>query len=114
MWIVGYAMAGSATGYGGPLTLMVGTDPAGSIVGVKVIDNRETPNFFQQLANHGYYDQFAGKDYTSQFNLGSDIDGVSGATLSSEAVAQSIRAAVTGHRGERHRRGDHSAAGGKR
>ncbi len=92
--IVGYAMSGSATGYGGPLTLMVGTDPAGSIIGVKVINNRETPNFFHQLEIHNYYDQFSGDDYTSQFNLGSDIDGVSGATLSSEAVAQSIRAAV--------------------
>ncbi len=92
--IIGYAMSGSDTGYGGPLTLMVGTDPAGSIIGVKVINNRETPNFFHQLEIHNYYNQFTGDDYTSQFNLSSDIDGVSGATLSSEAVAQSIRAAV--------------------
>lgn len=94
--VVGYAMAGSATGYGGPLTLLVGTDPGGSIVGVQVVDNRETPNFFHQLEVHDYYGQFTGKDYTGAFNLGSDIDGISGATLSSEAVAQSIRAAVRG------------------
>ena len=94
--VVGYAMLGSATGYGGPLTLLVGTDPNGSIVGVQVVANRETPNFFHQLEIHNYYDQFQGKDYSSTFNLGSDIDGVSGATLSSEAVAQSIRTAVRG------------------
>ncbi|MBX3085486.1 MAG: 4Fe-4S binding protein [Anaerolineae bacterium] len=92
--IVGYAMAGSATGYGGPLTLLVGTDIAGSIVGVHIVDNRETPNFFRQLETRQFYDQFAGKNYTNQFNFGSDIDGVSGATLSAEAVAQSIRTAV--------------------
>ena len=94
--VVGYAMLGSASGYGGPLTLMVGTDPNGSIVGVKVVSSRETPNFFRQLDLHNYYDEFTGKDYSSQFTLGSDIDGVSGATLSSEGVAQSIRDAVRG------------------
>lgn len=94
--VIGYAMLGSATGYGGPLTLMVGTDPNGGIVGVKVVTNRETPNFFHQLDIHDFYDQFTGKNYSGQFSVGSDIDGVSGATLSSEAVAQSIRAAVRG------------------
>jgi len=92
--IVGYAMAGSATGYGGPLTLMVGTDTAGSIIGVKVVDNRETPNFFNQLERNGFYGQFDGSDYADSLVVGSDIDGVSGATLSSEGVAQSIRNAV--------------------
>ena len=92
--VVGYAMSGSATGYGGPLTIMVGTDTDGNIVGVTVVDNRETPNFFRQLGNRKFYDQFAGESYTGQFSLGHDIDGVSGATMSSEAVAQGIRAAV--------------------
>jgi hypothetical protein len=94
--IVGYAMTGTATGYGGPLALMVGTDPSGSIVGVQIIDHRETPNFFNQLNRAGYYDQFNGETYDNLMVVGSDIDGVSGATLSSEAVAQSIRSAVRG------------------
>ena len=92
--IIGYAMAGSATGYGGPLTLMVGTDVAGTITGVEVVDHRETPNFFSQLNRADYFDQFTGEDYANLMIVGSDIDGVSGATLSSEAVAQSIRSAV--------------------
>ena len=92
--IIGYAMAGSAAGYGGPLSVMVGTDPAGNVVGVAVIENRETPNFFRQLDRNRYFDQFMGTSYADALTLGDDIDAVSGATLSSEGVAQSIRQAV--------------------
>ncbi|MFW5696733.1 MAG: FMN-binding protein [Phototrophicaceae bacterium] len=92
--VIGYAMAASATGYGGPLAMMVGTDPTGTIIGVSVIEHRETPNFFRQLERQGFYEQFAGADYTQRLLVGDDLDGVSGATLSAEAVAQSIRQAT--------------------
>ncbi len=92
--IVGYAMAASATGYGGPLTMLVGTDPEGVILGVQVIEMRETPNFFRLLYREGFMEQFAGADYAASLLPGEDLDGVSGATLSVEAVAQSIRQAT--------------------
>lgn len=92
--VSGYAMAGSAIGYGGPVLLLVGTDPAGVVTGVRVVAHQETPNFFRQLETRGFYAQFDGLDYTSPLRIGSDLDGVSGATLSAEAVAQSIRSAV--------------------
>lgn len=94
--IAGYAMAGTAAGYAGPVALLVGTDAVGSIIGTRVISHRETPNFFHQLQVRGYYEQFEGGDYTRAFLIGEDVDGVSGATLSSEAVAQGIRQAVRG------------------
>ena len=87
-------MAGSAAGYGGPLNVLVGTDPDGNVVGVQVIENRETPNFFRLLDRNHYLAQFMGTSYADALTLGDDIDGVSGATLSSEGVAQSIRQAV--------------------
>jgi NosR/NirI family transcriptional regulator, nitrous oxide reductase regulator len=92
--VVGYAMAGTAAGYGGPLSMMVGTDPEGNIISVSVIEHRETPNFFRQLFNRTYIGQFDGKNYAASFTIGDDLDGVSGATLSAEAVAMSIRQAV--------------------
>lgn len=94
--IAGYAMAGNAPGYAGPVALLVGTDADGAVTGTRVISHRETPNFFRQLQIRGYYEQFAGSDYTRAFLIGEDIDGVSGATLSSEAVVQGIRQAVRG------------------
>jgi hypothetical protein len=94
--VIGYAMAGHATGYGGPLALLVGTDTTGSITGVTIISHRETPNFFRQLETRDYYAQFEGLSFADQILIGQDIDGVSGATLSAEAVAESIRQAVRG------------------
>jgi NosR/NirI family transcriptional regulator, nitrous oxide reductase regulator len=94
--VVGYALAAQATGYGGPLAMMVGTDPDGTITGITVIEHRETPNFFRQLERQGFYDQFLDADYTRRFYVGEDLDGVSGATLSAEAVASSIRQATRG------------------
>jgi NosR/NirI family nitrous oxide reductase transcriptional regulator len=94
--VIGYAMAGSASGYGGPVTMLVGTDPDGNIVGVKVIEHRETPNFFRQLYNARFLEAFTGASYADPLVLGLDLDGVSGATLSAEAVAISIRQAVRG------------------
>lgn len=92
--VIGYAMGASATGYGGPLMMLVSTDPDGNILEVSVVEHGETPNFFRQLERQGFYNQFTGKNYSDALYLGEDIDGVSGATLSSEAVADSIRQAV--------------------
>ncbi len=92
--IAGYAMVGTATGYGGPIAMLVGTDPNGSILAVTVIQHAETPNFFRQLERARFYEQFVSTSYGDALTLGDDIDGVSGATLSSEAVAQGIRQAV--------------------
>jgi len=94
--VVGYAMVGIASGYGGPVALLVGTDPAGNILAVSVVQNAETPNFFRQLERSDYYSQFVGAPYDAALTLGDDLNGVSGATLSAEAVAQSIRQAVRG------------------
>ncbi|MBL8117100.1 MAG: FMN-binding protein [Anaerolineae bacterium] len=94
--VVGYAMVGVASGYGGPVAMLVGTDPEGSIIAVSVIQHAETPNFFRQLERSDYYSQFVGVRYDAALTLGDDIDGVSGATLSADAVAQSIRQAVHG------------------
>ncbi|MBK8027220.1 MAG: FMN-binding protein [Chloroflexi bacterium] len=94
--VIGYAMVGTAGGYGGPVAMLVGTDPAGVVVAVEVIEHAETPNFFRQLERADYYEQFIGADYQGEYAIGSDVDGVSGATLSADAVAQGIRQAVRG------------------
>ena len=91
---VGYAMAGQSVGYGGPVVLLVGTNTQGTIVGVRIVSHQETPNFFRLLERQNFTNQFVGKGYEQNMTLGDDLDGVSGATLSAEAVAQSIRLAI--------------------
>lgn len=92
--LVGYAGKGEAPGYGGPITLVVGLDVAGNVTQVRVVNERETPSFFRLLDREGYYDQFQGQPYDANFQLGQGVDGVSGATFSSEGVAAATRQAI--------------------
>jgi NosR/NirI family nitrous oxide reductase transcriptional regulator len=92
--LIGYAGVGGATGYGGPINVLVGVDPAGNVIGVKIVEHRETPGFFRRLPESHFFEQFLGKGYTSSLRLDDDIDAVSGATVSSEAVARAVREQV--------------------
>ena len=92
--IVGYAAVGSAPGYGGPIDVLVGVNPQGDIIGVKVVTQRETPGFFRRLDQENFLDQYQGVQVNQPLQLGKDIDAVSGATLSSSGVAAGIRQAV--------------------
>lgn len=89
--LVGYAGTGQATGYAGPIKVLVGVNTAGEIIGVEIVESRETPGFFRRLPEAGFFQQFLGKDYRDDLRLARDLDAASGATISSEAVARAIR-----------------------
>jgi NosR/NirI family nitrous oxide reductase transcriptional regulator len=92
--IVGYAQVGTAAGYGGPVDVLVGIDPDGVVTGAQIIKHHETPGFFRLLGRENFLTQFIGKGYQDTLSSGDAIDAVSGATISSEAVAMGIRQAV--------------------
>jgi hypothetical protein len=92
--IVGYAAVGEGNGYGGPLHVIVGVDPTGNIIGMQIIENHETPGFFRLVGSSGFMDQFQDKTIRDPMQLENDIDGISGATLTAEAIATSIRQGV--------------------
>lgn len=92
--LIGYAQVGSATGYGGPIDILVGIDPGGMVIGAQVVKHRETPGFFRLLGRENFLDQFIGNSYQETLADGDAIDAVSGATISSDAVAMGIRQAV--------------------
>lgn len=89
--VLGYAAAADATGYGGPIYLLVGIDPNGEIAGIQVIEQRETPGFYALLSDRKFIQGFLGKTTDQPFMLGQDVDSISGATLSAGAVAEAIR-----------------------
>ncbi len=92
--VMGYAAVGEANGYGGPIKVIVGVDPEGSILGMQVIENHETPGFFRLVDSSGFIDQFIDRPIREPFQIGSDINGISGATVTSEGIAASIRQSV--------------------
>jgi len=93
--VLGYAATGQGQGYAGPIEMLVGVDVNGEITGVKIIVQRETPGFFRLIVENEFVAQFVGLQYRDPLRLNSDLDAVSGATVSAEGIATSIRQAVT-------------------
>jgi len=92
--VVGYAAVGEAPGYAGPIEILVGIDPDGKVIGAKLIQERESPGFFRLIEDADLIGQITGKPMSSNFRLGEDLDGVSGATLSAEGITSATREAI--------------------
>ena len=78
------------TGYSGPINMMVGLDLAGSLRGVTVIDHQE-PYGARSIEQPIFQRQFIGKHVRQMFHVGTDIDTVSGATITVRAATDAIR-----------------------
>jgi len=89
--LVGYLAIGEAQGYGGPLSIAVLADTAGTITKTELINNYESASFLAKLGNKKYYDQYTGKEVNNRFVIKEDLDAVSGATVSSVAIAEAAR-----------------------
>jgi hypothetical protein len=91
--VVGYVALGRANGYGGPLLLAVGADPRGRTEHVVIFDQNESVPFFRRVLDRNITGALAGRDCTDPAALGTDIDAVSGATISTNAILKATRAA---------------------
>ena len=92
--LMGWAATGSANGYGGPMVLLVGLDTLGVVVGIKVVEQRETPIFWRMVRAENYFDFVAGTGFREVSYDYADAVAITGATLSSDAIVASVRAAV--------------------
>jgi RnfABCDGE-type electron transport complex G subunit len=82
-------------GYDGTITYNLALDDLGSIIGVRVVSHTETPGIGDIITTDGFQEQFIGKNYEDPIVAGDDVDAVTGATVSSSAMINSIRR-VTG------------------
>lgn len=73
----------------GPLTVGVCFDPVGLVTGVTILSSEEERG--KKVAEKSWLKQFTGKKVSDAFQVGQDVDGVSGATWSSKAVSEAIR-----------------------
>jgi Na+-translocating ferredoxin:NAD+ oxidoreductase RnfG subunit len=92
---VGYVAIRSAHGYAGPVTVAVGLDKNGTIFNALIVRQTESAAFFRLVVDSGYPAKFKGKDCTDQFAIGDDVDAVTGATVSLEAVSKAARMACS-------------------
>lgn len=89
--LLGYAKAAQADGYAGPVTVLAAIDPQGKIIGVEVVNHKETPAFFRRVLDEGFMQKLVGRTYTDPLTLGNGVDAVSGATFTSRAIIDSLR-----------------------
>lgn len=89
--LIGYVAIGEAVGYGGPMELAVAVDLNGTVAGVEIIEDKETPSFLRRVLDSKLIESLFGKSYNDAFRLGDDVDGVTGATYTARAIAESVR-----------------------
>ena len=98
----GYALKIDASGSQGVITMMVGLDADGAVTGVSVVKHSETAGIGTKVVenepnNKGVpvLDQFIGKSAADgALNVGSNVDAITGATVSSKGVTAGVNAAL--------------------
>lgn len=85
---LGYGVIADASGYGGKLVVLSVIDETGKIKGAALIENAETPLYLNKVLESGLIGKITGKDIARGFE---DIDGVSGATITTKAIVAAIQ-----------------------
>ncbi len=98
--IVGYAFVAKGVGYSSIIETMVGVDTTGTVMGIKIMQQVETPGLGTKIeevrygeSSSWFQDQFLNRisDGLVVDKDGGDIISVTGATISCRAVANSIK-----------------------
>jgi electron transport complex protein RnfG len=95
--VIAVAYDSSATGYAGPIDVMVGVGAEGILTGISIMTHTETPGLGAKIVEPEFTDQFEGLGLSEDLKVqkdGGTIDSVSGATLSSRGVATAITEAL--------------------
>ena len=92
-------MKSSTVGFGGPLTLMVGVLPDGSVYNTSVLSHSETPGLGAKCTTDEHFiSQFRGFDPAAKTLAvkkdGGDLDAITASTITSRAYALAVSNAV--------------------
>lgn len=89
----GYVLETKTAGYAGDIYLLVGVDNSGKVTGLTVRDMEETLGLgAQALLDKDFLIQFLGTQGDAQ--IGEGVDALTGATVTSKAIARGVNAAV--------------------
>lgn len=98
---IGYAFYAEGRGYVGKMVILVGLKDKETIEGIIVVSHYESWGYWDRLVESNFFDQFIGlkiedcalkKKYYGI--VGGQVDGVTGATVSSRAVVDIVREAA--------------------
>ena len=89
---VGYVIVAQSKGYGGQVPIAVAFDADGTVTNITAMSNSETPGLGSRIADESYIGQYVG--LSAEPIEASDIDLISGATISSKAALAAFNVAV--------------------
>lgn len=101
--ITALAFRTTAQGYGGAISLVMGVDPAGKLLGVRIISHRETPGLGDKIetAKSSWVMRFTGRSLTDPDPAhwavekdGGVFDQFTGATITPRAVVKAVKAGL--------------------
>ncbi|TRZ50199.1 MAG: RnfABCDGE type electron transport complex subunit G [Dehalococcoidia bacterium] len=99
--LIGYALFVSGTGYSGDIKMLLGIDKTGKILGVEILAQSETPGLGARCvevkrgqSQPWFLAQFKGKN-ASSLKL-KDIQTITGSTITSKAVLESLKNSTEG------------------
>uniref|UniRef100_A0A832DEG9 FMN-binding protein n=1 Tax=Ignavibacterium album TaxID=591197 RepID=A0A832DEG9_9BACT len=87
--IIGYGLLDNVYGKSLPITFLVMFDSTGNILCSEIIKYREP--YGGAVQSKEWNDQFKGKNMDSDFVVGKDVSGISGATISVNSVTKGIK-----------------------
>jgi electron transport complex protein RnfD len=95
----------SPEGYGGDIEVMVGLLPNGMINGIEILSHLETPGLGAKIREAKFKDRFENRNLSNTAwavkKDGGDIDGITGATISSRAVIKGVKEGLEFYRDHR-------------
>lgn len=84
----------AAKGYAGNIDLLVGINNQGKVTGVKILKINETPGLGQNATEIKFLEQFIGKTRDDKLKAKEDIQAITGATITSQAVSDGVKKAL--------------------
>ncbi len=90
---IGYAFLATGAGYSGEISILVGLENSEAVKGIIILSNQETPGIGSRITESDFTDKFIGLniDDIALRQEGGQIDGLTGATISSKAVVDAVR-----------------------
>ena len=100
--LAGHVAKAAAQGYADKIELLLGLDAGGNkITGLFILDQKETPGLGNKILEQPWRDQFTGKAADTPLVVvktgaakPNEIDGISGATISSRSVAGIVNTTI--------------------
>ena len=92
---MGFVISCTTSSFGGPLEMMVGVDPTGTVTGVRILSHSDTPGLGAKATEPEFYEQFTGMSGTLAVDKdGGQVVSITSSTITSRAVTVGVNDAI--------------------